>query len=76
MNKVTIIGAGQTGATTAHFLAEREIADIVLLDIVEGMPHGKGLDLSEAMPIIGSDTRIVGTNDYADTANRSTGRMM
>lgn len=68
MNKVTIIGAGQTGATTAHFLAEREIADIVLLDIVEGMPQGKGLDLSEAMPIIGSDTRVVGTNDYADTA--------
>jgi malate dehydrogenase len=68
VNKVTIIGAGQTGATTAHFLAEREIADIVLLDIVEGMPQGKGLDLSEAMPIIGSDTRVVGTNDYADTA--------
>ena len=68
MNKVTIIGAGQTGATTAHFLAEREIADIVLLDIVAGMPQGKGLDLSEAMPIIGSDTRVIGTNDYADTA--------
>lgn len=68
MNKVTIIGAGQTGATTAHFLAEREIADIVLLDIVEGMPQGKGLDLAEAMPILSSDTRVVGTNDYADTA--------
>ena len=68
MNKVTIIGAGQTGATTAHFLAGREISDIVLLDIVEGMPQGKGLDLSEAMPIIGSDTRVVGTNDYVDTA--------
>ena len=68
MHKVTIIGAGQTGATTAHFLAEREIADIVLLDIVEGMPQGKGLDLTEAMPIIGSDTYILGTNDYKDTA--------
>ena len=69
MNKVTIIGAGQTGATTAHFLAEREIADIVLLDIVEGMPQGKGLDLTEAMPIISSDTRVIGTNDYGDTAD-------
>lgn len=69
MNKVTIIGAGQTGATAAHFLAEREIADIVLLDIVEGMPQGKGLDLTEAMPIISADTRIIGTNDYGDTTD-------
>ena len=67
MAKVTIVGAGQTGATTAHFLAMREIADIVLLDIVEGMPQGKGLDLTEAMPVIGSDTRIIGSNDHAAT---------
>lgn len=67
MAKVTIVGAGQTGATTAHFLAMREIADIVLLDIVEGMPQGKGLDLTEAMPVIGSDTRIIGANDHAAT---------
>lgn len=68
MAKVTIIGAGQTGATTAHWLAERQIADIVLVDIVEGMPQGKALDLTEAMPVIGSDAKIYGTNDYADTA--------
>lgn len=67
MARVTIVGAGQTGATTAHFLAMREIADIVLLDIVEGMPQGKGLDLTEAMPVIGSDTRIIGANDHAAT---------
>jgi len=68
MAKVTIIGAGQTGATTAHWLAQREIADVVLIDIVEGMPQGKALDLSEAMPVIGSDAKVLGTNDYADTA--------
>jgi malate dehydrogenase len=68
MAKVTIIGAGQTGATTAHFLAVRELADVVLLDIVDGMPQGKGLDLTEAMPVIGSDTFIEGANDYAATA--------
>jgi malate dehydrogenase len=66
--KISIIGAGMTGATTAHWLSEREIADIVLVDVVEGMPQGKGLDMLEAMPIIGSDSHILGTNDYADTA--------
>jgi malate dehydrogenase len=68
MAKVTIVGAGQTGATTAHWLAERQIADVVLIDIVEGMPQGKALDLAEAMPVIGSDAKVYGTNDYADTA--------
>ncbi len=67
MKKISIIGAGNTGATTAHWLAERELADVVLLDVVEGMPQGKGLDLLEAMPIIGKDTKVKGTNDYADT---------
>ncbi len=67
MKKISIIGAGNTGATTAHWLAERELADVVLLDVVEGMPQGKGLDLLEAMPIIGRDTKVKGTNDYADT---------
>ena len=67
MAKVTIIGAGQTGATTAHFLAMREIADLVLVDIVEGMPQGKGLDLLEAMPVLGADTHIVGANEYQAT---------
>ncbi len=67
MNKISIIGAGMTGATTAHWLAEREIADLVLVDILEGVPQGKGLDMQEAMPIIGKDVEIVGANDYAAT---------
>ncbi len=66
-NKVSIIGAGMTGATTAHWLAERDVADIVLLDVVEGLPQGKALDLLEAMPIIGKDISIVGSNDYQAT---------
>jgi malate dehydrogenase len=68
-NKVTIVGSGNVGATTAHWLAEDEVADIVLLDIpqVEKMPMGKALDLTEAGPVRGFDTVITGTNDYADT---------
>ena len=65
--KVSIIGAGMTGSTSAHWIAEREIADVVLIDIVEGMPQGKALDLTEAMPIIGKDVSLVGSNDYKDT---------
>lgn len=67
-NKVSIIGGGMTGSTTAHWLAERELADIVLVDIVEGMPQGKALDLQQAMPVIGKDVSIIGTNDYEATA--------
>jgi malate dehydrogenase len=67
MNKISIIGAGMTGATTAHWLAERELADIVLVDVVEGMPQGKALDLLEAMPIVAKDAEVVGSNDYAAT---------
>ncbi len=67
MNKISIVGAGMTGATTAHWLAEREIADLVLVDVVEGMPQGKSLDMQEAMPIITKDVGIVGANDYAAT---------
>lgn len=66
--KVSIIGAGMTGSTTAHWLAERELADLVLVDIMEGMPQGKALDLQEAMPVIGRDVRIVGSNGYEATA--------
>ena len=69
MKKISIVGAGNTGATAAHWLAERELANVVLLDVVEGMPQGKSLDMLQAMPIIGKDTHIVGTNDYADTKN-------
>jgi malate dehydrogenase len=67
MNKISIIGAGMTGATAAHWLAEREFADIVLVDVVEGMPQGKALDMSQAMPIIGRDAEIVGSNEYEAT---------
>ncbi len=67
MKKVSIIGAGNTGATAAHWLAERELADVVLVDVVEGMPQGKSLDMMQAMPIIGKDVKILGTNNYADT---------
>jgi len=67
MNKISIIGAGMTGSTAAHWLVEREIADLVLVDVVEGMPQGKGLDMQQAMPIIGRDVEIVGSNDYAAT---------
>src|SRR5512136_1922602 len=65
--KISIIGAGMTGSTTAHWLAEREVADLVLVDIVEGMPQGKALDLLEALPIIGKDVAVVGSNDYEAT---------
>lgn len=68
-NKVSVIGAGMTGATTAHWLAEREIADLVLVDIVEGMPQGKALDLQEALPIIGKDVEIVGSNTFEATTD-------
>ena len=67
--KITIIGAGNVGATTAHWCAAAELGDIVLLDIpqTEGMPAGKALDLMQASPIVGFDARIVGTTNYADT---------
>ncbi len=65
--KVSIIGAGMTGSTTAHWLSEREIADIVLIDTIEGMPQGKALDLYEAMPVIGKDVTVIGSNDYEAT---------
>jgi malate dehydrogenase len=67
-HKVTVIGAGNVGATTAQRIAEAGIADVVLVDIVEGLPQAKGLDLAEAAPVVGHDARISGTNDYADTA--------
>jgi len=67
--KVTIVGAGNVGATAAHWIAAKELADVVLVDVVEGIPQGKGLDLLEAMPIEKRDSHIIGTNDYAETAN-------
>ena len=69
--KISIIGAGNVGATTAHWCAAAELGDIVLLDIpqTEAMPRGKALDLMQSSPIVGFDSQISGTNDYADTAN-------
>jgi malate dehydrogenase len=69
MNKISIIGAGMTGSTAAHWLAERELADLVLVDVVEGMPQGKSLDLQQALPIIGRDVELTGSNDYEATKN-------
>lgn len=65
--KVTIIGAGFVGSTCAHWIAAKELADVVLVDIVEGIPQGKGLDLLEAGPIEGFDVTITGANGYAET---------
>lgn len=67
--KITVIGAGNVGATTAQRLAEKEFGDIVLVDIVEGLPQGKGLDLMEAGPIYNYDCKIIGTNTYEETDN-------
>lgn len=67
-NKVTVVGAGNVGATAAQRIADAELADVVMIDIVEGIPQGKGLDMLEACPISGSDVRIQGTNEYRDTA--------
>ena len=66
--KVTVVGSGNVGATAARSIADKELADVVILDILEGVPQGKGLDMLEACPVEGSDARALGTNDYADTA--------
>ena len=67
--KVSIVGAGNVGATAAHWIAAKELADVVLIDIMEGIPQGKALDLQQAMAAELCDCTILGTNDYADTAN-------
>lgn len=67
--KITIVGAGHVGATAAQLIAYKELGDIVLIDIIEGVPQGKGLDLQESAPLELFDSSIIGTNDYKDTAN-------
>ena len=67
MDKVTVVGAGHVGATAAQYIAEKNLADVVLIDIVDGLPQGKALDLMEAAPVNMHDRKLVGTNDYADT---------
>lgn len=67
--KITVVGAGNVGATAAQRIVDKELAnEVVLIDIVEGLPQGKGLDMFESSPISGTDTRAIGTNDYAMTA--------
>jgi len=67
--KVTIVGSGNVGATAAHWIVSKELADVVLIDIVDGVPQGKGLDLLEAMPIEKRDAHVIGTQSYKDTAD-------
>ena len=69
MPKVTIIGAGNVGATAAHIIASKNLADVVLVDVVEGMPQGKALDMMHMRSVEGFTVTVTGTNDYADTAN-------
>lgn len=67
--KITVVGAGNVGATTAHWIASQELGDVVLVDIIEGIPQGKALDLTESMPVVGCDCMLTGANDYAATAH-------
>ncbi|NOY44078.1 MAG: malate dehydrogenase [Deltaproteobacteria bacterium] len=67
-NKITVVGAGFVGATAAHWAAAKELGDVVLVDIVEGVPQGKGLDLLQASPVEGFNVNVVGTNGYDETA--------
>src|SRR3972149_3447999 len=66
--KITVIGAGNVGATAAQEIARRDYADVVLVDIIEGLPQGKALDMNEAGPVLGYEAKIVGTNGYAEAA--------
>jgi malate dehydrogenase len=69
--KITVVGAGNVGGTTAQRLAEKDAYDVVLVDIIEGVPQGKALDISQAGPVCGYSTRVVGTNGYEETAGSS-----
>ena len=66
--KIGVIGGGFVGSTTAQRMAEKELGEVVLFDILEGMPQGKALDLAQAAPVCGYETGVIGTNDYADLA--------
>ena len=66
--KVTVVGAGNVGASAAVRIAQLELADVVMTDILEGIPQGKGLDILQAGPVVRSDSHVLGTNDYKDTA--------
>src|SRR3982750_4035093 len=66
--KITVVGAGNVGATCAQRLAERDYADVVLVDIVEGLPQGKALDLNQSGPVVGYEPNVTGTNGYEESA--------
>ena len=68
-NKITVVGAGNVGATTAQRIFDKGYSDVVLIDIVDGLPQGKALDIQESGPVSGSDAQIIGSNDYKVTAN-------
>jgi malate dehydrogenase len=68
-NKITVIGAGNVGATAVHWAAAKELGDIVLVDVVEGLPQGKALDMVETAPVEGFDCKVTGTNNYEETAD-------
>lgn len=67
--KITVVGAGNVGATAAQYIAEKELGDVVMIDILEGIPQGKGLDMLQRGPVEGYDSKVTGTNDYKDTAD-------
>ncbi|MCJ8273536.1 MAG: malate dehydrogenase, partial [Psychrosphaera sp.] len=69
INKVTVVGAGYVGSTAAQRIVEKQLADVVLIDIVEGLPQGKALDMMQSSAIEGFDTTIIGSNDYKDTSD-------
>ena len=73
--KITVIGAGNVGATAAQVIANKELAnEVILIDILEGIPEGKSLDMYESMPVLESDTKIIGTTDYALTKDSDINR--
>jgi malate dehydrogenase len=69
VSKVTVVGAGFVGSTVAQYVAEKDVADVVVVDVIEGMPQGKSLDMMQGGPLHGHDRKLFGTNDYADTKN-------
>lgn len=71
--KITIVGAGNVGATAAHWAVTKALGDVVLVDIIEGLPQGKGLDLLQSGPVEGFDCRVIGSNSYAETADSDVG---
>src|SRR5512134_4051879 len=67
--RITVVGAGNVGATAAQYIVEKELGDVVLVDVIEGIPQGKALDLAQAGPVHGYDTALTGSNGYDDTTN-------